>query len=1043
MKKSLLTVAIALMVLFSFAQTGDPLRDKLDTIFKFIDKSQVPTGYLKEYGSEMVPVHLFNGLLTDSNKVESLDILRYAYADLATAKIVTALPAMQPLSTFNTNLDTARNQGNSTVAVLFGQYASLKPTALSQNLLSVSYQQFYDVVGRSQSPYVQNNLFAAAVTEKYFTDTVRLKWSTALYYSNTSASLQSISIDFKDGNGYQLITSTGVTKVYTDSTGSKPVGFKAIFSNGLTLYCHSSLTIKVTTGGSGRYVDTDPYGVTININSLPGASAYNDFQDKLQIRYSVGNPTRTNSNPALRKLRKPILYVEGYDVSGKSGTTNSMGQLIGADLGYNLKSLIKIDVNPDKNGEWIRLANPPSNYDFMHDLDDVAGYDLVFVNYNTLRSIQDNALMLQQVINWVNSQKASIGSTEKNVVVGVSMGGLVARYCLANMTKNVGFNSTDTKILITHDSPHQGANVPLGFQFFLYNLAYTKVLGSYVKDKNEDIREFLALNDKISTQQLLKARAVVTAGDNIGISMNSFLNGTNNPYHQMVDLPQSQRPYKFVATSQGSQCGNNVFDGSNVTLASQDGLFSAIRLYYYWAGAKYWLNTTIKSLPSAGVNTILDYKMEARLSILGVGLGWRTVKEAHPANPLNFVNWDGAPGGTQSIKSRTDGGLSKGLENVSPWWLYSILSAKAGLSLDIVKDQFSFVSVSSALDAPESTPPNTVFNYVLFGNNNTRVDKYVSQEFYQNSNNIFHTDYTPRNAKWIYNEMENITQTVSCLDHCGITTINGPLTLCGTNTYRVLNLPPGSTVIWSATPAGLVNFGSPNLPQTTVSQTGSGTATLRVTISNTCNSPAVTKVISVGAPSPNSYSVLGAGTVYASAGYYYTAGYLGNATFVTNPFWRVPAGWTIVSGQGTNNIQVMTGNTGGAVELDFDDVCGERSGVFKTVQIGVGGPAPLIVTDPQSRQSSTAVLTILATPNPANNYVTIALVSQEKGIKGNTKNVIKQIRITDKTGMQKRQFSFKSRNSSQNISLSGLAPDTYVVQVFNGEQWLSSKLMVL
>ena len=80
------------MALFSFAQTGDPLRDKLDSIFKFIDKSQIPTGYLKEYGSEMVPLHLFNGLLTDSNNVESLDVLRYVYADLATSKIITALP---------------------------------------------------------------------------------------------------------------------------------------------------------------------------------------------------------------------------------------------------------------------------------------------------------------------------------------------------------------------------------------------------------------------------------------------------------------------------------------------------------------------------------------------------------------------------------------------------------------------------------------------------------------------------------------------------------------------------------------------------------------------------------------------------------------------------------------------------------------------------------------------------------------------------------------------------------------------------------------
>ena len=61
MKKILLTAVIAFMALFSFAQTGDPLRDKLDSIFKFIDKAQIPTGYLKEYGSEMIPLHLFMG----------------------------------------------------------------------------------------------------------------------------------------------------------------------------------------------------------------------------------------------------------------------------------------------------------------------------------------------------------------------------------------------------------------------------------------------------------------------------------------------------------------------------------------------------------------------------------------------------------------------------------------------------------------------------------------------------------------------------------------------------------------------------------------------------------------------------------------------------------------------------------------------------------------------------------------------------------------------------------------------------------------------
>src|SRR5690606_25356221 len=161
---------IIFMALFSYSQTGDPLREKLDSIFNFINKSEIPTGYLKEYGSEMLPLHVFNGILSDSNNVESLDVLRYAYADLSTAKIISSLPAMLPLTTINDNIDTARSQANTTLAVLFGQYASLKPTALSQNLLSVSNQQFYDVPGRSEIPYLQNNLFVAATTEKYYRD---------------------------------------------------------------------------------------------------------------------------------------------------------------------------------------------------------------------------------------------------------------------------------------------------------------------------------------------------------------------------------------------------------------------------------------------------------------------------------------------------------------------------------------------------------------------------------------------------------------------------------------------------------------------------------------------------------------------------------------------------------------------------------------------------------------------------------------------------------------------------------------------------------
>src|SRR5690606_10940129 len=84
----------------------------------------------------------------------------------------------------------------------------------------------------------------------------------------------------------------------------------------------------------------------------------------------------------------------------------------------------------------------------------------IYVNWsNGTDYIQRNAFVLQEVIKWVNSVKLG---TEKNVVLGQSMGGVIARYALKNMED---YNlSHDTRTYISQDSPHLGANIPLGYQ---------------------------------------------------------------------------------------------------------------------------------------------------------------------------------------------------------------------------------------------------------------------------------------------------------------------------------------------------------------------------------------------------------------------------------------------------------------------------------------------------------------------------------------------------------------------------------------------------
>ncbi|MBS1737491.1 MAG: hypothetical protein JSS98_12910 [Bacteroidetes bacterium] len=77
-------IAIALFFistsLFSIAQV-DSLRLTLDNIFTHVDKSQVPTGFLEEYGAQFVNLKAFNGQLTDSNFIYDIDVWNLIYND--------------------------------------------------------------------------------------------------------------------------------------------------------------------------------------------------------------------------------------------------------------------------------------------------------------------------------------------------------------------------------------------------------------------------------------------------------------------------------------------------------------------------------------------------------------------------------------------------------------------------------------------------------------------------------------------------------------------------------------------------------------------------------------------------------------------------------------------------------------------------------------------------------------------------------------------------------------------------------------------------
>jgi hypothetical protein len=153
-------------------------------------------------------------------------------------------------------------------------------------------------------------------------------------------------------------------------------------------------------------------------------------------------------------LDKPIILVDGFD----PGDTRDINGL------YSL-----LDYNGTSGNE--NLA------DFLR----TEGFDIVILNFPVYTRAADqtlvdggadfmerNAMLLVELINIINTAKAS-NSPEQNVIIGPSMGGIITRYAL-NYMENQTLDA-DTRLYISFDSPHHGANVPIGLQHQLNYLA--------------------------------------------------------------------------------------------------------------------------------------------------------------------------------------------------------------------------------------------------------------------------------------------------------------------------------------------------------------------------------------------------------------------------------------------------------------------------------------------------------------------------------------------------------------------------------------------
>jgi hypothetical protein len=168
MKKIFTRQLLALILLCAFTYSSSA-QDEINTefinrmnyVFSPLEKNRVPHGLLLDYAMEFADLKSYNGVLTDSNKVNA-GLLRDIYSTIAMSAIHNNAGGFYSPDYVDSIWQLQRQPGIITLSGTYYNYARLRDDAINSNLITLSSDQFQDryVSGVWQNPYQTQTVFA-------------------------------------------------------------------------------------------------------------------------------------------------------------------------------------------------------------------------------------------------------------------------------------------------------------------------------------------------------------------------------------------------------------------------------------------------------------------------------------------------------------------------------------------------------------------------------------------------------------------------------------------------------------------------------------------------------------------------------------------------------------------------------------------------------------------------------------------------------------------------------------------------------------------
>ena len=426
------------------------VRTQIETIFDHLDKSRVPTGLLRDYSTDLVDYSIYDGTMNDSN-IASLTKYEYILRSIRSSSVTSNYPFGSVTGIMN-DMREATTATTVPISIAAFKYNYVVDDAISSGALRRVGDQVYDCYDNSNNwinPYRESYVVAFSPSVEMFPAGSYTFTVGDFTYSNLD--IASVELDAGDGRGYRRMAPSVTADL---SGGNITLKLKITLTDGTVLFAHSEVMSEISYN----------YPLDVPVQNLP------DLVDSFFVQTSSGTRISASASikyaPGNTSLVKPFIIVEGFDP-------------------WELDDSME-ENNPYYGKGYTTLEDLLIQRDSLTSICDSC--DIVYVDWNdSWARIQDNAELLIKIINWVNEHKVG---DEKNVLMGQSMGGLVARYALCKMENERVPHRVTT--FVSHDVPYLGANVPIGHQHAFADIMYSSVFSSAINLAVAD-----SLKDKI------------------------------------------------------------------------------------------------------------------------------------------------------------------------------------------------------------------------------------------------------------------------------------------------------------------------------------------------------------------------------------------------------------------------------------------------------------------------------------------------------------------------------------------------------------------